>query len=299
MADGESPNVVDRARGCILGGVIGDAMGGPFEGQPGPLQFREHTLWSISDDSQLTLATCESIIELGHVSPEHIAQRFVQWHRARRISGIGASTLKALRDLDAGAHWALAGAKGERSAGNGAAMRVAPLAFHLDPAIAEERRIIRDVCRITHHNEEAYVGALAIVVAIRALAFDSSLPAQLQTNVLEQLPDSRVRDRIIELEQLPDDLSVADIGSQFGATGYVVESVPLALYAARSIDRVPLGLVLRNVIEAGGDTDTIASMTGQIAGAWLGASRIPRDLIHSLSNAGEIQRTVDEFAATV
>ena len=299
MADGESPNVVDRARGCILGGVIGDAMGGPFEGQPGPLQFREHTDWSISDDSQLTLATCESIIELGYVSPEHIAQRFVQWHRARRISGMGASTLKALRDLEAGAHWALAGAKGERSAGNGAAMRVAPLAFHLDPAIAEERRIIRDVCRITHHNEESYVGALAIVVAIRALAFDSSLPAQLPANVLEQLPDSRVRDRLIELEQLPDDLSVADIGSQFGATGYVVESVPLALYAAQSIDRVPFDLVLRNVIEAGGDTDTTASMTGQITGAWLGASRIPRDLIHSLSNADEIQRTVNEFAATV
>jgi hypothetical protein len=58
-------NVSDRARRCILAGAIGDAMGGPFEGQPGPLQFREHTDWSISDDSQLTLATCESIIDTG------------------------------------------------------------------------------------------------------------------------------------------------------------------------------------------------------------------------------------------
>jgi ADP-ribosylglycohydrolase len=130
---------MDHVRGCIIGGVIGDAMGGPFEGRLGPLRFEEHTAWSISDDSQLTLATCESIIELGKVSPEHIAQQFAHWYRARRITGVGASTLKALRDLDAGVHWALAGAKGEMSAGNGAAMRIAPLAFHLDPAISEER----------------------------------------------------------------------------------------------------------------------------------------------------------------
>ena len=212
---------MDHVRGCIIGGVIGDAMGGPFEGRPGPLRFQEHTAWSISDDSQLTLATCESIIEVRKVSPEHIAQRFVHWYRARRITGMGASTLKALRDLDAGAHWALAGAKGEMSAGNGAAMRIAPLAFHLDPAITEERQIIRDVCRITHHNEEAYAGALAIVIAIRSLAFDSSSPSQLLANVLTSLPDSRVRDRIVELDKLPNDLLPAEVGSQFGSSGYV------------------------------------------------------------------------------
>ena len=287
--------MTDHVRGCIIGGVIGDAMGGPFEGHPGPLRFQEYTAWSISDDSQLTLATCESIIELGKVSPEHIAQRFLHWYRARRITGIGASTLKALRDLDAGVHWALAGAKGERSAGNGAAMRIAPLAFHLDPAIAEERQMIRDVCRITHHSDEAYAGALAIVIAIRTLAS----PGELLANLVTSLPDSRVRDRIVELDQLPNDLLPAEVASQFGSSGYVVESVPLALYAARQIDRFPFDVVLRNVIEAGGDTDTIASMTGQIAGAWIGSSSISQNLIKSLPPADEIERIVDEFAATV
>ena len=291
--------IVDRVRGCIIGGVIGDALGGPFEGRPGPLQFKEPTSWSVSDDSQLTLATCESIIETRTVSPEHIAQRFVHWYRARRITGMGASTLKALRDLDAGAHWALAGAKGEMSAGNGAAMRIAPLAFHLDPAITGERQIIRDVCRITHHSEEAYVGALAIVNAIRSLVFEWSSPAQLLTDVADSLPDSRVRYRIVELDQLPRDLIAAEVGSQLGTSGYVVESVPLALYAARSVDRVPFDVLLRNVIEAGGDTDTIASMTGQIAGAWLGASNIPKRWISSLPHAHEIERIVDGFAETV
>jgi ADP-ribosyl-[dinitrogen reductase] hydrolase len=284
----------------LLAGAIGDAMGGPFEGRPGPLTFHEHTNWKISDDTQLTLATCESIIELGKVSPEHIATRFLQWFRQRRLTGLGSSTLKALRDLDAGAHWALAGAKGEMSAGNGAAMRIAPLAFYLDPQDAEQRQIIRDVSRITHHNEEAYAGALAVLAAIRWVAFnETTSPAQLFETVLTYLPDSRVRDRIAELNSIPNNLSIAEIATHYGSSAYVVESVPLALYAAREIHRFPLQTVLRNAIEAGGDTDTIASITGQIAGAWIGASQIPVELINSLPAASNIEAVVNSFAETI
>jgi ADP-ribosylglycohydrolase len=299
MPDSATTQLGDRARGCILGGAIGDAMGGPFEGQPGPLRFQAHKDWAISDDSQLTLATCESIIEVGQVSPEHIATRFVDWYRARRITGMGSSTLKALRDLDAGLHWALTGAKGEMTAGNGAAMRIAPLAFHLDPTLAPDRQIIRDVCRITHHNDEAYVGALVIVVAIRSLAFGHSSPGNLFQTVLQDLPDSRVRDRIRALSALPSEPRVAGVGEEFGCSGYVVDSVPLALYAARSIERNQFDDVLRSAIEAGGDTDTIASLTGQIVGAWLGVSRIPRKLIAMLPDATYVERVTNEFAGTL
>lgn len=299
MLEGGAIGLGDRARGCILGGAVGDAMGGPFEGQPGPLEFREHSDWRISDDTQLTLATCESIIEIGEASPGHIASRFVEWHRARRITGMGSSTLKALRDLDAGQHWALAGAKGEMAAGNGAAMRIAPLAFHLDPRIEQDRQIIREVCRITHHNEEAYVGGLAVAIAIRSLALAQVSPTDLLGVVVQDLPDSRVRDRILALGALRGDASVAGVGSEFGTSGYVVDSVPLALYAAHSIDRLSLNDVLRNAIEAGGDTDTVGSMTGQIAGAWLGASQIPRKIIELLPNRPDIERIADEFAKTV
>ena len=299
MPDPPAPRLRDRARGCILGGAIGDAMGGPFEGQQGPLQFHPQNDWAISDDSQLTLATCESIAETRGVSPEHIAGRFVIWYRARRITGMGSSTLKALRDLDAGLHWALAGAKGEMTAGNAAAMRIAPLAFHLDHQLDQDRQLIRDVSRITHHNEEAYAGALAIAIAIRSLAFHQASPRNLIEVVLPNLPDSRVRDRILALNTFPDDAPVAEVASRFGSSGYVVESVPLALYAARSIDGHSLEDVLRSAIEAGGDTDTIASMTGQIAGACLGVSGIPRELIDRLPNASYVEQVADQFADTI
>ena len=288
----------DRARGCILGGTLGDAMGRPFEGQPGPIRFQQHDKWSISDDSQLTLATCEAIIEAGKVSAEHVAQRFVHWYRARRITGMGSSTLKALRDLDAGSHWALAGAKGEMSAGNGAAMRIAPLAFHLNPENVQDRQLIRDISRITHHNEEAYVGALALVAAIRSLAFRQSAPGEILHTVSRHLPDSRVRDRIMQLSALVGE-SIGAIATKFGASAYAVDSVPLALFAARLIEHYPFDELLRIVIEAGGDTDTNASMTGQIAGAWIGAANIPKTMIELLQETTYIQRVAQEFADTI
>jgi ADP-ribosyl-[dinitrogen reductase] hydrolase len=162
-------NQPDRILGCILGGAIGDAFGGAYENQSPPIDFTKPRAWQLSDDTQLTLATCEAIIEAGgNIDPARIAARFVAWHRASRVTGMGASTLKALTELAAGGHWALVGRKGERAAGNGAAMRIAPLAFFLDPQSFRDKQIIRDVSRITHHHEEAYAGALAIVAAIRA-----------------------------------------------------------------------------------------------------------------------------------
>lgn len=102
--------------GCILGGALGDAWGGPWEGNPGRVAFQIPSRSSVSDDTQLTLATCESIIENGGIHVERLASQLATWFAAGRVSGIGASTLKAMRDLIAGVHWALAGSRGEYSA---------------------------------------------------------------------------------------------------------------------------------------------------------------------------------------
>ena len=213
----------DRGLGCLFGGAIGDAWGSTYE-HAGPWGGG-HRPWRFTDDTQLTVATCEAILSSGTVAPEGMAERFTVWFAAGRLSGLGASTLKALRDLSVGAHWALSGARGERAAGNGAAMRIAPIAFLLDPDDSDARQVIRDVCRITHHHDEAYVAALAVVMAVQyGLA---GHPAPLST-IANRLPDSRVRDRLLELPGIGD-RSVSEVAATFGASGFAGESVPSAL----------------------------------------------------------------------
>jgi ADP-ribosyl-[dinitrogen reductase] hydrolase len=290
----------DKIIGSILGGAIGDAFAGPYEGASPPITIDHQLKWRISDDTQLTLATCEAISNSHKVSPQVIASTFVKWHRNSGLSGLGASTYKALSELSVGGHWALVGRKGEMAAGNGAAMRIAPLAFCLNPQEPTERLIIRDICRITHHNEEAYVGALAVLLAIRA-AYVGTWDGQsnLLSLIIPQLPDSSVRDRLVDLDQGDHRIAIEDIALQFGCSGYVVESVPLALLGAQRITELEFEGLMEKLIKVGGDTDTIASMAGQVCGALLGKEGLPREMVARLPNKDEIISVAESFARTV
>ncbi len=291
-------SLADRILGCLYGGALGDALGGPYEGKPLPVEFRLPDSARISDDTQLTLATCEAMTSAGSVNPESIAAQFLVWFRERRLSGLGSSTLKALRDLDAGGHWALSGARGERSAGNGAAMRAAPLAFLLDPNLAGDRTCLRDVCRITHHHDEAYIGALAIVTAIRCLAFDGcSLHQELLNAVVSSLPDSQVRDRLAQLIALRSSTSSQELARKCGASGFVADSVPLALIIAAEHATADVLVAIQAAVACGGDTDTIAALTGQIVGAAHGVSAIPKQICRTISDWQLIEEVAEQFAA--
>src|SRR5690606_2883169 len=125
----------------LMAGAAGDCIGFHAEGRAPPVSIPEGE-WRVSDDTLLTLATCEGILRGGGVTPEAIAAGLVDAFRRRRIPGLGASTLRALRALDEGAHWAAAGRPGERAAGNGAAMRIAPLALFVTGESEEERRLV-------------------------------------------------------------------------------------------------------------------------------------------------------------
>jgi len=281
----------ERFAGCILCGAIGDALGSNYENQqiPRPDIFDPFSTkttpqrppFQITDDTQLTLATAEAMLEDPALNPETFAKHYLQLYRQKRLNGLGASTLKALRELDMGIHWSQAGRTGEYAAGNGAAMRIAPLAFRED--ISNTR--IREICSITHRNDEAYAGALAVVVAIRlAVTGEWTGKNNLIQLIIPQLPDTRVRDRLIEIENMIDLNAVAALGSD----GYVVHSVPLAITAAGKVGELGIENVFQTLIDAGGDTDTNCSIAGQIMGALVGEQGIPQQL-------SELLKTLPEY----
>ena len=176
-------------------------------------------------------------------------------------------------------------------------MRIAPLAFCTDPRTTESRQVIRDVCRITHHNDEAYVGALAMVLAIRG-AFEESqtMEAPSLTAIASSLPDTSIRDRMVEYAKLPRKVSLADVAARFGASGHVVESVPFAIYAAGRIGEMGFSTLLEQTVAVGGDTDTNASLAGQIAGTKLGFAGLPPDWIAGLPQAEMVTEIARKFA---
>ncbi len=246
---------------CLLAGAAGDCIGGPFEGATVEVVGLPDGRWRISDDTVLSVVTARACLSGMAVDPAIIAAAFSEEFSSNGIPGLGASTLKAMRDLRAGVHWALAGRKGEHAAGNGAAMRIAPLAFFLDVDKPSHRRTIRDVCRITHHNDEAYVAALAVLRAMQ-LPSDSNDALAM---IAGDLPDTNVRDVLMTLAELPDNATAKQAATISGTSGYAPESVPLAVFIATNANSLESGIF--SSVECGGDTDTIASMVGHILGA--------------------------------
>lgn len=271
----------DAILGALLAGAIGDALGAPFEGARAGAPAPPLGLGDPTDDTQLTCATCEAIARAGgKVDPERIAARMLAWWRRGDVTGLGGATLGALRGLAAGGHWALVGRRGEHAAGNGAAMRIAPVALALDAHDPLDRVRARDVCRVTHHSDEAWAGALAMWLALDAslagaLADPSYLPG-----VVSGLPDSRTRDVLSGLVDAPAQ-DVATLTARTGTGGYTPESVPLAIAAAPWAAADFEG-TLATLVAQGGDADTIASLCGQIAGATLGVGGLPRRWVEGL-----------------
>ena len=298
--------ISERFKGCILGGAIGDAYGSAYENIPkeensentyylfGKPQV-ETPKWRITDDTQLTLATCEAIIENESLNAEVFAKKYLEYFKSRKITGIGASTLKALQELEVGGHWSLVGRKGEYGAGNGSAMRIAPLGFESNIT----RKVIKDVCNITHQNDEAYIGALSVVIAIQSILNETWTGKEnLLQIIIDKIPDTRVRDRLIEIDNLKCDLK--QVG-KLGNDGYVVNSIPLAIAFASKVNEIGLTEMYKQIIELGGDTDTNCSIAGQIAGTLIGIENIPTELMNKLKELNDfawINGIVNKYVET-
>lgn len=117
-------------------------------------------------------------------------------------------------------------------------------------------------------------------------------------NLAGVLPDTRVRDRIAECSEDSWDTEYSVVAKRFGCSGYVVESIPLALIGAIGMVVNGFEPTLDGIARCGGDADTIGSLAGQVAGAHLGLARLPERLV-GLAPVEEVLPIAASFARLV
>lgn len=267
----------DKLKAAIYGLAIGDALGVPVE-------FRQRGSFKIvdmvghgthnqaagtwSDDTSMTIATCDSIKEHNGINVSDIQKRFERWlfNGEYAIDGIvfdcGVTTSNAIRQGFGEDH--------EMSNGNGSLMRILPLAF-TDVCVDD----IENVSAITHAHYISKTACVCYVNIARNLLKGYQLG-----EILETLMPGEPFDRLKTIHALKED--------EVKSTGYVVDTLEAALWALSTTNNFKDAVL--KAVNLGSDTDTVAAVTGGLAGIMYGMSGIPEEWIKTLRGKEIIEK---------
>ena len=290
----------DRALGCLLGLAVGDAIGttleftardarppladmiggGPFHLHPGE--------WT--DDTSMALCLADSLIASGGLDQRDLMERFVRWWREGenshngRCFDIGIATRQALhRFLETGDP--VAGSPDPKTAGNGSIMRLAPVALRWADNPEQATSAARAQSITTHGAPAAVEGcALLAEILVEAIATGE------KQSVLRPRTGTE-----------PSIAAVA-AGSwrgkerhEISSSGYVVHTLEAALWCIHRTDGFSEAVLL--AANLADDADTVAAVTGQIAGALWGRRAIPRHWLVQLAWRQEIESRARQLLA--
>ena len=237
----------------MLGAIIGDIVGSRFEWSN--CKSKEFELFTgecrPTDDSIMSLAVADALMQSDtrYANLSELTIEYMQkLGRLYPDAGYGGMFKIWLYSDDP---------KPYKSYGNGSAMRVSPCGFAAT-TLEEARRLSDLVSSVTHNHPEGMKGAEAVAVAIFMARHGASV---------------REIRSVIEREYYNIDFSIDDIRDTYEFNETCQGSVPQAL--AAFFESSGFEDAIRNAISVGGDSDTIAAMTGGIAEAYYG---IPDDI---------------------
>jgi ADP-ribosylglycohydrolase len=271
------------------------------------------TFWT--DDTQLALALLEPILQTGDFKPELAAKMFVKLARTDAglyslglMRGAGGGFRKAIRNLVNGRSWRDSGTV---TAGNGAAMRIAPFGVIYKTNAGRLRQKVCESAIITHHDPRGIAAAAAIAAGAAYAAVstpDRFNPKDMLKHVFKfacetevtlmgkyrdimKPPRPGVEHHVSEcIEPLVDYLNYdeedavkliggnadmrTEMGSDHPASVFCLASAMCALYFFAKYYFDFETAVVR-VVNTGGDTDSTGAMVGGMAGALHGPGAIP------------------------
>ena len=259
----------------LAGLSVGDALGAQHFVARVDLADPPPAPWPWTDDTEEACCLVATLAE-GDFDRDGFAQLLGHHHDPYRGYGPGAVVM--LREIREGLPWPIAAAAafdGQGSAGNGAAMRAAPLgAWHADSlgrAAAQGAR----AAEVTHAHAEGIAGGVAVAVAAAVAAagrLDGRRPGLLPA-VTAYTPVGRVHDGLVAAAGLRDPAHAAyELGS--GGRAMAQDTVPFAVWVAdRFLDDYPAAVAA--CLAAGGDVDTTCAIAGGVVAAYLGLAGIP------------------------
>lgn len=237
----------------MIGAIIGDIVGSRFEWNN--IKSKDFDLFTagcfFTDDSVMTIAVADALIRAKgnlDILSEYAVESMQLIGRPFPDCGYGGSFY----------HWMYSdNPKPYGSYGNGAAMRVSACGFAAK-SLEEAKALSKAVTEVTHNHPEGIKGAEATAVAIYLARSGYSI---------EEIQQH------ISTKYYPMDFTLDEIRDTYEFNETCQDTVPQALKAF--FESLDFEDAIRNAISIGGDSDTLAAITGGIAEAYYG---VPQDI---------------------
>lgn len=317
-ASGVDERFADRVLGCLLGGAVGDALGYEVEflslqrirERFGPQGIQAPVLNAegqavVSDDTQMTIFTADgltrSVVRDGSIvqssALDAVRAATLDWYAmqmGRQVQG-GLSEYGVLGEDPARGMTCTSGcAQGASgtpespindSKGCGGVMRVAPVGLCLELTDEEAFELAARCAAQTHGGPSGYLSAGTLAAIVRNLV-DGLEPARCADRAIEIARDWPGADETVaafgRAHELASQRSVhgAGIPVQLGKGWVGEEALAIAWYSV--LVATDFADAVRIAANHDGDSDSTASIAGQIYGAWKGLSEVPHGWIRRL-----------------
>ncbi|MBF0323744.1 MAG: ADP-ribosyl-[dinitrogen reductase] hydrolase [Alphaproteobacteria bacterium] len=284
--------LMDRALGAYLGFAVGDALGATVEFMTkGEIQtkYGVHRKmigggWlhlapgQVTDDTEMALALGRSLIRKGRFDAVDTCEEFAAWMKTGPVD-IGNTCRRGIRRYVI--HGSVEGPVCDGDAGNGAAMRVLPLAL----ATLHQQDRTTDwtlaQSRITHNHPLSDSASLALVRMVHALLSGGGMKGA--RAVATALVDEHKTFRFENFRGQ--------------SSAYVVDTMQTVLHHYFITDS--FADCVTQTVNYGGDADTTGAIAGMLAGACYGVGDIPKAWLSKLDKhvAEEIRAQVPKLIA--
>jgi ADP-ribosylglycohydrolase len=300
----------NKLRDIIYGFAIGDALGVPVEFfnrlilERYPVtDMREFGTYnqpkgSWSDDTSLTLCLLDAIsFKNRTINTKQVAKNMINWMDLSDFTAndirfdIGNSTRKAIENMKNNLeNPCLAGDVDGK--GNGSLMRISPLIlFTLDMTKEELFKFIKDIGYMTHQNELCFLCSYFYILFAQNLLHENNKEVAFDKTIEEFKKEFSEHKEFFNFERILNK-TIFFPNQTVYSSGFVSYTLEAAIYCLMETNNYKSAVL--KAVNLGEDTDTIAAITGSLAGILYGYDNIPKEWIDSLLNKELIDKTIEK-----
>jgi len=255
----------------------------------------------------MTLALIESINDNGNINYYDICDNFVAWYNdepkfnaVNFVFDIGRTCKKSILKYMSTKDPLNAGVKDNLHVGNGALMRISPLAYYIhSKGITDENEIIKltgNISSLTHGQEKSRLGCYIYTRYMLLLLEGKDKKEAYQK--IKELDYSSFSEKSQEAYKriLKGDLEKLTLNS-ISSKGEVEDTLEASMWILLKTDNYRHAIL--GCINLGNDTDTIAAICGSMAGIIYGIEQIPENWINTLLKKEQLFEMIDKFEKTL